>query len=120
MCNLNLTYLQDLNYLYDTNNETAGAFVPAQILYDAFHGRYHNSAGAIVLLFIIWGSFFFGGLSITTSAARVVSKYVPTLFKFVWELVEENDSKKILILCRIVFIKLFLAQITYVSDVKFF
>ncbi|KAJ6917087.1 amino-acid permease BAT1 [Populus alba x Populus x berolinensis] len=40
--------------------------------YDAFHGRYHNSAGAIVLLFIIWGSFFFGGLSITTSAARVV------------------------------------------------
>jgi hypothetical protein len=47
--------------------------VPAQILYDAFHGRYHNSAGAIVLLFIIWGSFFFGGLSITTSAARVVS-----------------------------------------------
>lgn len=46
--------------------------VPAQILYDAFQGRYHNSAGAIVLLFIIWGSFFFGGLSITTSAARVV------------------------------------------------
>ncbi|KAL5058428.1 hypothetical protein RYX36_030032, partial [Vicia faba] len=50
---------QDFAYLYDPNNETAGAFVPAQILYDAFHGRYHNSAGAIVLLFIIWGSFFF-------------------------------------------------------------
>jgi hypothetical protein len=65
--------IQDFGYLYDPNNETAGAFVPAQILYDAFHGRYHNSAGAIVLLFIIWGSFFFGGLSITTSAARVVS-----------------------------------------------
>jgi hypothetical protein len=47
--------------------------VPAQILYDAFHGRYHSGAGAIILLFIIWGSFFFGGLSITTSAARVVS-----------------------------------------------
>ncbi|CAN1316900.1 Amino-acid permease BAT1 [Linum perenne] len=44
----------------------------AQILYDAFHGRYQNSAGAIILLFVIWGSFFFGGLSITTSAARVV------------------------------------------------
>ncbi|KDP29461.1 hypothetical protein JCGZ_19290 [Jatropha curcas] len=70
---LALTFsIQDFNYLYDTNNETAGAFVPAQILYDAFHGRYHNAAGAIVLLFIIWGSFFFGGLSITTSAARVV------------------------------------------------
>jgi len=69
--------LQDFNYLYDPNNETAGAFVPAQILYDAFHGRYHNAAGAIVLLFIIWGSFFFGGLSITTSAARVVSKQIP-------------------------------------------
>ncbi|CAI8600436.1 unnamed protein product [Vicia faba] len=70
---LALTFsIQDFAYLYDPNNETAGAFVPAQILYDAFHGRYHNSAGAIVLLFIIWGSFFFGGLSITTSAARVV------------------------------------------------
>lgn len=65
--------MQDFGYLYDPNNETAGAFVPAQILYDAFHGRYHNSAGAIILLFVIWGSFFFGGLSITTSAARVVS-----------------------------------------------
>ncbi|CAK7354716.1 unnamed protein product [Dovyalis caffra] len=64
--------IQDFGYLYDPSNETAGAFVPAQILYDAFYGRYHNSAGAIVLLFIIWGSFFFGGLSITTSAARVV------------------------------------------------
>ncbi|ESR45345.1 hypothetical protein CICLE_v10003745mg [Citrus x clementina] len=62
----------DFSYLYDTSNETAGAFVPAQILYDAFHGRYHNSTGAIILLFVIWGSFFFGGLSVTTSAARVV------------------------------------------------
>ncbi|CAI8600241.1 unnamed protein product [Vicia faba] len=85
---LALTFsIHDFAYLYDPNNETAGAFVPAQILYDAFHGRYHNSAGAIVLLFIIWGSFFFGGLSITTSAARVVyalsrDKGVP--FSFLW------------------------------------
>lgn len=64
---------QDFGYLYDTSNETAGAFVPAQILYDAFHGRYQSGTGAIILLFVIWGSFFFGGLSITTSAARVVS-----------------------------------------------
>ncbi|KAL5753463.1 hypothetical protein ACOSP7_023640 [Xanthoceras sorbifolium] len=70
---LALTFsIQDFSYLYDPSNETAGAFVPAQILYDAFHGRYQNSTGAIILLFIIWGSFFFGGLSITTSAARVV------------------------------------------------
>ncbi|CAN1787610.1 Amino-acid permease BAT1 homolog [Linum perenne] len=70
---LALTFsIQDFSYLYDPSNETAGAFVPAQILYDAFHGRYQNSAGAIILLFVIWGSFFFGGLSITTSAARVV------------------------------------------------
>ncbi|WOL20489.1 amino-acid permease BAT1-like protein [Canna indica] len=70
---LALTFsIQNFEYLYDPNNETAGAFVPAQILYDAFHGRYHNSAGAIVLLFVIWGSFFFGGLSITTSAPRVL------------------------------------------------
>lgn len=70
---LALTFsIQNFDYLYDVSNETAGAFVPAQILYDAFHGRYHNSAGAIILLFVIWGSFFFGGLSITTSAARVV------------------------------------------------
>ncbi|KAL6011682.1 hypothetical protein ACLOJK_002130 [Asimina triloba] len=70
---LALTFsIQDPKYLYDLNNETAGAFVPGQILYDAFHGRFHNSSGAIILLFVIWGSFFFGGLSITTSAARVV------------------------------------------------
>ncbi|KAI5015155.1 hypothetical protein ZWY2020_056545 [Hordeum vulgare] len=69
---LALTFsIQDFGYLYNTANETAGTFVPAQILYDAFHGRYGSSTGAIVLLFIIWGSFFFGGLSITTSAARV-------------------------------------------------
>ncbi|KAK1300065.1 Amino-acid permease BAT1 [Acorus calamus] len=85
---LALTFsIQDFAYLYDVTNETAGAFVPAQILYDAFHGRYHNSTGAIVLLIIIWGSFFFGGLSITTSAARVVyalsrDKGVP--FSSVW------------------------------------
>ncbi|KAL6223227.1 hypothetical protein ACLB2K_006615 [Fragaria x ananassa] len=70
---LALTFsIQDFSYLYDPTNETAGAFVPAPILYDAFHGRYHSSTGAIILLCIIWGSFFFGGLSITTSAARVV------------------------------------------------
>jgi hypothetical protein len=57
-----------------------GSFVPAQILYDAFHGRYHNATGAIVLLCVIWGSFFFGGLSITTSAARVVS-YISSSYK---------------------------------------
>ncbi|KAL5097606.1 hypothetical protein RYX36_001933 [Vicia faba] len=38
-----LAIISDFAYLYDPNNETAGAFVPAQILYDAFHGRYHNS-----------------------------------------------------------------------------
>ncbi|XP_020688934.1 amino-acid permease BAT1 homolog [Dendrobium catenatum] len=64
--------IQNFEYLYDVNNETGGAYVPAQILYDAFHGRYHNSIGAIIFLVIIWGSFFFGGLSSTTSAARVV------------------------------------------------
>lgn len=64
--------LQDFSSLYDVTNETAGQFVPAQILYDAFYGRYKSGAGAIVFLVIIWGSFFFGGLSITTSAARVV------------------------------------------------
>ncbi|KAI3992268.1 hypothetical protein MKX01_029989 [Papaver californicum] len=70
---LALTFsIQDPKYLYDVNNETAGTFVPAQILYDAFYGRYQSGTGAIILLFIIWGSFFFGGLSITTSAARVV------------------------------------------------
>ena len=59
-------------YLYNPTNETAGVFVPAQILYDAFRGKYHNATRVITLLFIIWESFFFGGLSITTSAARVV------------------------------------------------
>ncbi|CAI0395723.1 unnamed protein product, partial [Linum tenue] len=44
----------------------------AQIIYDAFYGRYHNSAGAVVFLCIIWGSFFFCGLAVTTSAARVI------------------------------------------------
>lgn len=66
-------HVQDPSYLYDITNETAGRFVPAQILYDAFYGRYQSGTGAIIFLVIIWGSFFFGGLSITTSAARVVS-----------------------------------------------
>ncbi|XP_031391641.1 amino-acid permease BAT1 homolog isoform X2 [Punica granatum] len=71
--NLALTFsIRDFGYLYDESNETGGALVPAQIIYDAFHGRYHNSAGAVVFLCIIWGSFFFCGLSVTTSAARVV------------------------------------------------
>ncbi|KAJ6954261.1 LOW QUALITY PROTEIN: amino-acid permease BAT1 [Populus alba x Populus x berolinensis] len=60
---LALTFsIQDFNYLYDLNNETAGALVPAQIIYDALHGKYHNSTGAVVFLCIIWGSFFFCGL----------------------------------------------------------
>ncbi|KAG8660510.1 amino-acid permease BAT1 homolog isoform X2 [Manihot esculenta] len=70
---LALTFsIKDPSYLYDGNNETGGALVPAQIIYDAFHGRYHNSAGAVIFLCIIWGSFFFCGLSVTTSAGRVV------------------------------------------------
>ncbi|XP_004290911.1 PREDICTED: amino-acid permease BAT1 homolog [Fragaria vesca subsp. vesca] len=70
---LALTFsIQDLDYLYSADNETAGVLVPAQIIYDAFHGRYHNSTGAVIFLFIIWGSFFFCGLSVTTTAARVV------------------------------------------------
>lgn len=70
---LALTFsIQDPSYLYDPTNETAGSFVPAQILYDAFYGRYRSGTGAIILLVVIWGSFFFAGLSITTSAARVV------------------------------------------------
>uniref|UniRef100_A0A2N9H8G7 Amino acid permease/ SLC12A domain-containing protein n=1 Tax=Fagus sylvatica TaxID=28930 RepID=A0A2N9H8G7_FAGSY len=70
---LALTFsIQDPNYLYDVNNETAGALVPAQIIYDAFYGRFNNSAGAIAFLWIIWVSYFFCGLSVTTSAARVV------------------------------------------------
>lgn len=64
---------QDPQYLYDPNNETAGNFVPAQILFDAFYGRYHTVLGAVLMLIIIWGSFFFGGLATTTSAARIVS-----------------------------------------------
>ncbi|CAM6059496.1 unnamed protein product [Sphagnum tenellum] len=85
---LALTFsIQSPTYLYDPSNETMGSFVPAQILYDAFHGRYHNATGAIVLLCVIWGSFFFGGLSITTSAARVVyalSRDGGTPFSKVW------------------------------------
>ncbi|KAH9757161.1 Amino acid permease [Citrus sinensis] len=69
---LSLTFsIQNLEYLYDENNETRGKLVPAQIFYDAFHGRFHNSAGAIVFLCIIWGSYFFCGLSVTAAAARV-------------------------------------------------
>ncbi|KAH9717238.1 Amino acid permease [Citrus sinensis] len=75
--------IQDFSYLYDKSNETAGAFVPAQILYDAFHGRYHNSTGAIILLIVIWGSFFFGGLSVTTSVyALSRDKGIP--FSSIW------------------------------------
>lgn len=93
---LALTFsIQNYSYLYDPTNETAGVFVPAQILYDAFHGRYHSATGAIILLFVIWGSFFFGGLSITTSAARVVyalsrDKGIP--FSSVWRKVHPKHK----------------------------
>ncbi|KAL4596135.1 hypothetical protein ACB092_12G142400 [Castanea dentata] len=70
---LALTFcIQDPAYLFDTNNETAGAFVPAQIIYDVFNQRYHSGTGAIIILCIIWGTFFFCGLSVITGAARVV------------------------------------------------
>ncbi|KAK6246270.1 hypothetical protein SCA6_009360 [Theobroma cacao] len=67
--NLALTFsIRDPNHLYDVNNETAEALVPAQIIYDAYHGRFQNPAGPLVFLCIIWGSFFFCGLSVTTNA----------------------------------------------------
>ncbi|KAF3447036.1 hypothetical protein FNV43_RR12216 [Rhamnella rubrinervis] len=70
---LALTFsVRDLDYLYDPSNETRGALVPAQIIYDAFQSRFHSSTGAIVFLYIIFVSFFFCGLSVTTTAARVV------------------------------------------------
>ncbi|KAL6296755.1 hypothetical protein ACE6H2_004897 [Prunus campanulata] len=70
---LALTFsIRDLDYLYNEDNETAGALVPAQIIYDAFYGRFQNSTGAVIFLCIIWGSFFFCGLSVTTTAARAV------------------------------------------------
>jgi hypothetical protein len=50
---VNSTFGGEEAYLYDSSNETTGTFVPTQILYDAFHGRYHNSSGAIVLPFVI-------------------------------------------------------------------
>ncbi|KAJ4953134.1 hypothetical protein NE237_029966 [Protea cynaroides] len=85
---LALTFsIQNLDYLYDPTNETAGALVPAQIIYDAFQGRFHHSGGAIVFLFIIWGSYFFCGLSVTTSAARVVyalSRDAGVPFSSIW------------------------------------
>ncbi|KAL3729043.1 hypothetical protein ACJRO7_033614 [Eucalyptus globulus] len=65
-------YFQNFDYLYDLTNDTIGVFIPAQILYDAFHGWSHSVSGANILLFIIWGSFCLGRLSITTSAASMV------------------------------------------------
>eukprot|EP00250_Pteridium_aquilinum_P019113 c24301_g1_i1 orf=93-1733(-) len=70
---LALTFsIQDPQYLYDPNNETAGQFVPAQILFDAFNARYHSVAGAVIMLIIIWGTFFFCGLATATCATRIV------------------------------------------------
>ncbi|KAH7524558.1 hypothetical protein FEM48_Zijuj06G0132100 [Ziziphus jujuba var. spinosa] len=94
--NLALTFsIRDLDYLYDPNNETAGALVPAQIIYDAFQGRFNNSCGAIIFLSIIWVSFFFCGLSVTTAAARVVfalsrDKGIP--FSPVWRKVDPQNK----------------------------
>ncbi|KAK3416390.1 hypothetical protein EUGRSUZ_H02105 [Eucalyptus grandis] len=56
---------------------------------------YLTATGAIILLFIIWGSFFFGGLSITTSAARVVyalsrDKDIP--FSSIWRKVHPKHK----------------------------
>nr|XP_015885746.2 amino-acid permease BAT1 homolog [Ziziphus jujuba var. spinosa] len=94
--NLALTFsIRDLDYLYNPNNETAGALVPAQIIYDAFQGRFNNSCGAIIFLSIIWVSFLFCGLSVTTAAARVVyalsrDKGIP--FSPVWRKVDPQNK----------------------------
>lgn len=64
--------MQDVDYLYNADKETGGALVPAQIIYEAFYGRFHNASGAVAFLCIIWGSYFFCGLSVVTTAARVV------------------------------------------------
>lgn len=53
--------IQDVDYLYNADNETGGALVPAQIIYEAFYGRFHNASGAVAFLCIIWGSYFFVG-----------------------------------------------------------
>ncbi|GAQ80863.1 amino acid transporter protein [Klebsormidium nitens] len=58
--------------LFSPDNETAGAFAPAQIYYDVFQGRFGSAAGAYVILCVILLSFFFCGASILTSASRVV------------------------------------------------
>ncbi|KAH7524557.1 hypothetical protein FEM48_Zijuj06G0132000 [Ziziphus jujuba var. spinosa] len=94
--NLALTFsIRDLDYLYDPKNETAGVLVPAQIMYDAFQGRFHNSSGAIIFLCIIWVSYFFCGLSVTTTAARVVyalsrDKGIP--FSPVWRKLDPKNK----------------------------
>lgn len=74
-----LSIMQNLDYLYDPSNETGGVFVPAQIFYDAFEKRFQSPSGAIVFLCIICVSYFFCGLSTTTTAARVVRKYLHSL-----------------------------------------
>ncbi|KAJ9673539.1 hypothetical protein PVL29_023230 [Vitis rotundifolia] len=90
--NLALTFsIQDPNYLYDPNNETGGGLVPAQIIYDAFHRRYQSATGAVVFMCIIWGSFFFCGLSVTASAARVVSKTMKPVYAIHGFLYEKSE-----------------------------
>lgn len=53
--------------------------MPAQIIYDAFESRFHSPLGAIIFLYIIFVSFFFCGLSVSTTAARVVRKILHSL-----------------------------------------
>lgn len=69
---LSLTFsIRDPARLFDATTATGGGYPVAQILWDAFHDRYGNGVGALVFLFMIYGSFFFGCLSNCMSAARV-------------------------------------------------
>ncbi|PRQ26627.1 putative amino acid/polyamine transporter I, amino acid permease/ SLC12A domain-containing protein [Rosa chinensis] len=59
-----------------------------RIIYDAFHGRYQNSTGAVVFLCIIWGSFFFCGLSVVYAISR--DKCIP--FSPIWRKVNPRNK----------------------------
>eukprot|EP00850_Spirogloea_muscicola_P010552 SM000062S19938 [mRNA] locus=s62:499844:503705:- [translate_table: standard] len=58
--------------LFDPANETRGLYPPAQILYDAFHGRYGSGAGAYVFLILMVIPFYASGVGGVLAAARAL------------------------------------------------
>eukprot|EP00850_Spirogloea_muscicola_P018803 SM000176S03134 [mRNA] locus=s176:180775:186049:+ [translate_table: standard] len=59
-------------HLFSADCATGGEYPFAQIIYDIFHGRYHDSTGAIIILVLILLPFYASGVGIMAASSRAI------------------------------------------------